>query len=1213
FEARPIDVARLLQQVKQYLKGKPKDLDWQRLNVQDLGYRVVMQEGAELLGAPVANWSLDLAPAEGHLDQTVTVATPLQKAGAYLVTGRLADGNVSRIVVWLADLALVKKPLANRQWYYVADARTGAPIEDEKVTVEFFGWQAVQAVPDRPGFQVVTQNKAFYTTAQGDLSLGEKELPSQLQWLAIATTPKGRLAYLGFTGLWFAPSPDQTFDQVRAFALTDRPVYRPGQKVHFKFWVQRARYDQPEVAEFANRQFEVVLRDSQGNETLKQQLKADEFGGVAGEHELPAGAPLGPWHLQILAEAGQPVGDGFFRVEEYKKPEFEVTIDAPTRPVRLGEAIEAKIRGRYLVGGGVAGARVHYRVIRTASDHAFYPPGPWDWLYGPGYGCLASDSTWFPGSREWSGSRPAPPWWPRPVPPPEVVLDGEALLDAEGNLVVPIDTRAAQEQHGNSDHRYQITAEVTDASRRTIVGEGSVLAARHPFAVQVWLDRGFYDTGDTINATVMAQTPAGVPVAGRGELTLLRVTHVANEPAPREEAVRSWEVETTASGTAEQRIAASEPGQYRLRLRLTDAAGTTREGAVLFVIRGEKFDSREFRFNDLELLTDQREYSVGQKVRLMINTNRANAAVLLFVRAANGLCPPPRLIRVQGKSTVEEIEVVPGDLPNFFVEALTISQGQVHSVVREVFVPPEKRVLNVEVTAEATELLPGGRANLLVKLTDLAGRPFVGSTVLSVYDRALDLIAGEQAIPDIRTFFWSYRRSHQPQFESNLTGRFANLLKPGEEGMRLLGLNGGELLAMNGMMPMMAGATGGGIGGGMPGVEAAPMMADNAAMARGMGAPAMVATAAGPPEGPAALAAPVVRKQFADLAYWTAALTTDEDGTARVEFPMPENLTGWKVRVWGLGRGTRVGEGSTELITRKQLMVRLQAPRFFVEKDEVVLSAIVRNELPEAKQVRVSLETTGETLDQVADPVRQVSIPAGGEQRVDWRVAVLREGQATVRMLAQSDVEADGMEQTFPVLVHGAPQLQAASGVVRPQAQSAQVKLRVPAERRVNDSRLEVRVSPTLAGAMVDALPFLAAYPHGCTEQTLNRFLPTVVTRNILRDMGLDLEQIGRKRANLNPQELGDPQVRAKDWERSLRNPVYDPAEVARMVEAGVQALTDMQLTDGGWGWFSGFGEQSTPHTTAVVVHGLQQAARYDVALVPGMLDRGVDWLNRHQ
>ncbi|MFM8217771.1 MAG: alpha-2-macroglobulin family protein, partial [Planctomycetaceae bacterium] len=81
--------------------------------------------------------------------------------------------------------------------------------------------------------------------------------------------------------------------------------------------------------------------------------------------------------------------------------------------------------------------------------------------------------------------------------------------------------------------------------------------------------------------------------------------------------------------------------------------------------------------------------------------------------------------------------------------------------------------------------------------------------------------------------------------------------------------------------------------------------------------------------------------------------------------PCPRTSPAGRCACVGLGRGTRVGEGSTELITRKQLMVRLQAPRFFVEKDEVVLSAIVRNELPEAKQVRVSIETQGETLDPV--------------------------------------------------------------------------------------------------------------------------------------------------------------------------------------------------------------------------------------------------------
>jgi len=1210
FEARPIRVADLLQQVKAYLKSRPRDLDWQQLNVQDLGYRMVTEGGERLLGAAVANWSLDLTPPAGHVDQTVTVTSPLQQAGAYLVTARMADGNVSRIIVWVADLALVKKPLENRQWYFVSDARTGAPIADEKVTVEFFGWQAAPAAQNRPGVQVVTQNKAFFTTAQGDLSLAEKDLPSQFQWLAIATTPRGRLAYLGFSGLWFAPRMDQPFDQVRALPLTDRPVYRPGQKVHFKFWVQRAKYDQPEVAEFARRQFEVVLRDPQGNEALRQTVTADEFGGVAGTHELPAPSALGVWHLQLSLGENQPVGDGFFRVEEYKKPEYEVLVDAPEAPIRLGEPIEAKIRARYYVGGGVAGARVHYRVLRTAAQQSFYPVAPWDWLYGPGYGCLASESPWYPGYRDWAAPRPAPSWWPRPVPPPEVVMDGEAQLDAAGEFRLPIETLAAREQHGDSDHRYQITAEVTDSSRRTIVGDGEVLASRHPFDAHVWLDRGFYETGDTIVATVLARTPAGQPVAGRGELTLLRVSYPPDQTEPREEPVRTWELPTDPQGTAQQQLAASEPGQYRLRYRLTDATGTTREGAVLFVIRGDRFDGREFRFNDLELLTDQREYAPGQKVRLMVNTNRAQGVVALFVRAANGLCPPPRFLRLEGKSTVVEIDVTRADMPNFFVEALMVSGGRVQTALREVYVPPEQRVLNVEVVPEATKLLPGGQANLLVKLTDLAGRPFVGSTVMSVYDRALDAIAGEQAIPDIRAYFWSHRRNHQSQWESNLSARFANLWKPGEEPMRHLGLILGGQFEPGAMAPMM---------GGVAEMTAAPAMADmppgsgGGAIGRPIAAPAMARGAVAAAAPPPALAAPVVRRQFADLAHWTAALTTDADGTARVEFPMPENLTAWKVRVWGLGLGTRVGEGSAELITRKNLMIRQQAPRFFVEKDEVVLSAIVRNDLPEDKEVQVTLELDGGTFGPAPDPVRQLRLPAGSEQRVDWRVSVVQPGVATVRMLAQADSEADGVQQEFPVLVHGSPRQEAFSGVIRPDAPSAQVKLRVPEARRIHDSRLEVRFSPTLAGALVEALPYLASYPHGCTEQTLNRFLPTVITRNIVRDMGLDLEQIGKQRANLNAQELGDPAVRAADWKRSLHNPVYDPAEVARMVEAGVQALTDMQLTDGGWGWFSGWGEQSTPHTTAVVVHGLQQAARHDVALVPGMLDKGLDWLQRYQ
>jgi hypothetical protein len=189
----------------------------------------------------------------------------------------------------------------------------------------------------------------------------------------------------------------------------------------------------------------------------------------------------------------------------------------------------------------------------------------------------------------------------------------------------------------------------------------------------------------------------------------------------------------------------------------------------------------------------------------------------------------------------------------------------------------------------------------------------------------------------------------------------------------------------------------------------------------------------------------------------------------------------------------------------------------------------------------------------------------------------------------------------------------ARSGVIRPDATETSVLFDVPAERRVNESRLELRFSPSLAGAMVDALPYLTSYPYGCTEQTLNRFLPTVITRQILLKMGLDLEAIKAKRTHLNAQELGADTQRAGQWRHYDHNPVFDQQTVDEMVRAGVQRLADMQLSDGGWGWFSGYGEKSYPHTTAYVVHGLQIARDSRVKLPAGMLERGIRWLQDYQ
>ena len=227
----------------------------------------------------------------------------------------------------------------------------------------------------------------------------------------------------------------------------------------------------------------------------------------------------------------------------------------------------------------------------------------------------------------------------------------------------------------------------------------------------------------------------------------------------------------------------------------------------------------------------------------------------------------------------------------------------------------------------------------------------------------------------------------------------------------------------------------------------------------------------------------------------------------------------------------------------------------------------------------------------------------------------VREGEAVVRMKALTDEESDAMEMAFPVYVHGMLKTDSFSGVIRPAEDKASVELRVPRERRIEQTRLEIRYSPTLAGAMVDALPYLVSYPYGCTEQTLNRFVPTVITQRILKDSGLDLAAIRDKQTNLNAQEIGDDSERATQWKRKhwKCDPVFDETEVEKMVKSGINRLMSMQNRDGGWGWFSGYRERSYAHTTATVVHGLQVAKANGAAIVPGVLEKGLKWLRKHQ
>lgn len=1227
FTARKVDVWRLVEDTKAWLRTEPQDReDWWRGDVSLIGRRLLEKDQEKYLGRVVARWETALEPEADHWDKRIEIATSLQNGGAYFIEGRVEKGNTARALLWIEDLVLVQARQMGGMLYCLADAATGAPVVD--ATVSFFGyrreWKDGGIFRRRPRYAFSFSEFSEQPDEQGVLKGGKGRLQDDYQWLVVARDPNGRVALSGFGGMYFGDHDEQRGQENHVYIVTDRPVYRPAQTMKWKAWARAAGYDpKTDFNRFVGKEFEVTITNPRGEKVFDRKVNADPDGALGSELVLGEDAQLGSYAISI--HRGNEVSAvRRFRVEEYKKPEFEVKVEAPGKPVALGEAFEVKVRADYYFGGPVREGKVKYRIERTVQRDRWFPRGRWDWLFGEGYGWQTVAYDWYPNSGLWCRCLPPWPWLPWRSDPPELVASGEQAIGRDGTITIKVDTALAKETHGDQDHKYSITAEVTDNSRRTIFGNGVVLAARRPFEVYVWLDRGYYQSGEDATIRLAAKTLDGRAVKAGGKIRVLRVTYTDGKPEEKE--VAAFDAMTSEEGEAVQRVKWDRAGQYRVSAMLKDDAGHEIEGVAFVTVRGVDLNNgKGLRFDDLELAVQRDEYAPGDEVEVLVNANRENARIGLFIRAANGIYPDPVWIQLDGKSATHRFKITEKDQPNLFIEAFTVSDAKVHRVTKQIIVPPGKHIASVELITDKKEYLPQQKPAVKLRVKDQNGRPFVGDVILTGYDKALEYISGGSNQGDIREFFWGWKRHHSPSLEDSLRACEAGLLKKGEVSMRMLGMFGDTADRLSiGLVAKSEAAYAGGFAGGAiadafamaPAAPAAMAVAESRADRSMARAEKSKRGAEGGGEAPA----PLIRTNLADSAVWLASVKTNEQGEATLDFALPDNLTTWSLRSWVMGPQTQVGEANVEVITRKNLMVRLQAPRFFVEKDEVTISANIHNEMDRPQEVRAALELEGGCLEPVeaAGGVRApLLVDAHAEKRVDWRVKVVAPGQATVRVKALAQDDSDAMEMKFPVHVHGALKTDSWSLAMRPDQANAQIRVRVPAERRPESTRLEVRWSPTLAMALVDALPYLADYPYGCTEQTLNRFVPTVITLGVLKDLGVDLKAVRDKRVNLNAQEIGDAAKRAGRWQgRDLegkpKQPVFDENEVKRMARAGLERLEAMRNDDGGWGWFPG-GRESSPHITALVLHGLH-VARESAAEVPeDLIQSAVRYLQQHE
>lgn len=320
---------------------------------------------------------------------------------------------------------------------------------------------------------------------------------------------------------------------------------------------------------------------------------------------------------------------------------------------------------------------------------------------------------------------------------------------------------------------------------------------------------------------------------------------------------------------------------------------------------------------------------------------------------------------------------------------------------------------------------------------------------------------------------------------------------------------------------------------------------------------------------------PELRSDFKDAVQWTPYAKTDENGYATVYVTYPDNLTSWRITSRVITEDTKVGQATNTVITRKNLLVRMETPRFLQEGDLVTISTMIHNYLSTEKNVKVKFRAGATELQ--GDSTKEIKLASNSEQRIDWTVKVNNPyGVANLYAEALTNEESDAVQMSVPLQPRGLQMMVPTVADFDDLYKSEIKSVYIPGGTDMRSVTMKFTVAPSLASTMLSALDELAGYPYGCVEQTMSRFLPTVVVAGAFKDLNAPISEALQK-------------------------------DLPKMVEAGVNRLYGFQHSDGGWGWWTN--DQSNNFMSAYVIYGYKMAKDANYTVKENVLKRGITFV----
>lgn len=610
------------------------------------------------------------------------------------------------VIVLVTDLALTTKRDDDTMLIYTADLFSGEPV-DAQLYLEEEG--TVTELEAKPGG--VTIYPTGLQDTSGNIMVSANHGDS---W--------------AFSDAWWS---HWSADTPSTYIATDRPVYLPGDEVGIAGTVRLGRSVRPVAGE----QVTVTVQDADFEQILERTVTTNDYGSFAVDLELPASAPLG--FYQISVRIGEERSWASFHVEEYRVPEYEVTVSADVPWAIHGESATFTVSAEYLSGGPVGGAEVNYVVMSE-------PYSRYAWRSE--YGFYDSFSFTYGGS---------------------VIARGEATLGPDGQAVIPVDL-----QPQDADYRLTLQAQVSDESDEQISGSASLVAYRADLVLGVMSERYAVHESEPAEITVTAQDLEGNPLSTDFTIETEHRRWVEGTGVVRE-AGPSYSGSTDSTGVATLSIEPGRIGSWTVTAGAVDAAGRfTDNSSSLFLYGGEAW---YWDYEYLEVTADQEEYRAGDTARFVIESPVAGGWALITHEGDH--LEGWELLQFEGNSLTYEFTVDGSEVPNSWLGVTVVGDGEIYHSSTDFRIHPGDRFLEVDISTPQDTFEPGDSTEIELLVTDSNGAPLQAQLTISVVDEGIYLIRPEQ-VADIRAFFYGWR-SNNVSTELSTWSYFSQLAPPG--------------------------------------------------------------------------------------------------------------------------------------------------------------------------------------------------------------------------------------------------------------------------------------------------------------------------------------------------------------------------------------------------------------------------------------------------